>query len=441
MSESNNTVKEKFNDYENCPVPKEVHLSWIDQGTVWIGVGFCLAAIATGGVLANGLAFKDMLIAAFIGSIILTLIAILTGYIGSITHLSSSYTAGFCLGKKGAKILGVVFAFSLFGWFAFQADLFGITIVEVIKTATGKVYPSNIFTILGALAMMITAIVGYKGIQYLSRVGVPLLFLLSIVALYKTFSIVPWSEIVNAGPAGESISLPLGIAAVVGNFAVGVVLVSDFSRYSRTPKDATIGSILGYFIGYIPILLLGAIFTYAFKNWNIVEVMLGSLGMGVIGAIVLIISQWTTNDNNLYQSVLGLSNTLQGASKLPRWKLTVIVGLISTAIAGIGLYKYYLDFLIIITSTIPPIAGVMFADFYLLKNREKYQFEKYNGLPDYNKKAIISWVFGALIGLSMTNPPTGFGIGFMVNLANIVPIPLAALFGALILYTIIGSKK
>lgn len=435
------TIEEKFNDYENVPVPKHVHMSWLDQGTVWIGVGFCLAAIATGGVLANGLSFGNMLIAAFLGSAILTTIAILTGIIGFTTHLSTSYSAGFCFGNKGAKILGVIFAFSLFGWFAFQADLFGMTVAKVIESYTGVEYSTMVFTILGGLAMMITAIVGYKGIQALSRVGVPLLFILSIVSLWKTFSIVSWDQISSSGPVGTPISLPLGIAAVVGNFAVGVVMTADFSRYSARSKDAVIGSILGYCIGYIPILLLGAIFTYAFQNWNIVEIMIGTLGLGGMAAIVLIISQWTTNDNNLYQSVLGLSNTLSGASKLPRWKLTVIVGLISTAMAGIGLYKYYLNFLIVITSTIPPIAGVLFADFYVLKHKEKYKFENYCNLPEYDFKAIASWVIGVLIGLSMTSAPTGFGIAQMVKLANIIPIPLAGMFTSMIVYVVINKTR
>ena len=73
--EKNKKVEEQFNDYEATPVPEEVHMSWLSQGAVWIGCGFCLAAISTGGILANGLGFKDMILAAILGAVILTIIA------------------------------------------------------------------------------------------------------------------------------------------------------------------------------------------------------------------------------------------------------------------------------------------------------------------------------------------------------------------------------
>ena len=46
--------------------------------------------------------------------------------------------------------------------------------------------------------MMITAIVGYKGIKVLSQFGVPLLFLLVIGGVIKTFTVaVSYTHLVN----------------------------------------------------------------------------------------------------------------------------------------------------------------------------------------------------------------------------------------------------
>lgn len=434
VDEKKQTIDEKFNDYETTPVPPEVHMSWLDQGFVWVGVGFCLAAIATGGVLASGLSFSQMIVAALLGSVILTIIAVLTGLIGAHTHLSSSVSARYCFGITGSKIIGLIFAFCMFGWFAFQADLFGYTIVTLISQKLGVTYPVAIFTIIGGLAMMITAIIGFRGIKFLSQIAVPLLFILSAVALIKTFTIVPWSQISTSGPTGTPISLPIGIAAVVGNFAVGVTLCADFSRYSRRPKDAVIGSILGYFIGYVPILLLGAIFTYAFKNWNVVEVMIGTLGFGSIGAFVLIAAQWTTNDNNLYQAVLGLVNAIKDRYQISRLKLTLFVGIVSTIIAGVGLYKYYFNFLILMTSTIPPIAGTLIADFFIL-NKKVYKYENMDKLSKFNYAAVGSWILGVLVAFAMSAPPTGFGI--WVKAADVMPIPLAGMLTSMISHIVL----
>lgn len=443
--EKKNT-EEQFNDYEASPVPEEVHMSWLSQGSVWIGCGFCLAAISTGGILANGLGFKDMIIAAVLGALILTLIAAAVGVVGAKTHLSSSMGSRYCFGTNGARVFGLILAISNFGWFAFQADLFGNTVVTLVKESGGPVVPQTLFTVLGALAMMLTAIIGYKGIKMLSNIAVPLLFILSIVSVFLTLKKIPFSEIVSSGPVDSAIPLTVGVAAVVGNFAVGVTIVSDFTRYSKRPKDSIIGCLLGYFIGYLPILFLGALFTYAFQNWNIVEVMISRLGLGIIAAIVLILAQWTTNDNNLYSSVLGLSNAIDGKIPYVRWKLTLVVGLISTVISAIGVQKYYMNFLTILTSTIPAVAGVIVSDFFIL-NKKGYNFSliQEKKLPDWKWNAMISWGVAALTGLTMSNPPTGFGVPFMVKLSETVPIPVVGLLVAFILncvlYPVFNKKN
>lgn len=195
-----------------------------------------------------------------------------------------------------------------------------------------------------------------------------------------------------------------------------------------------IGCLLGYFIGYLPILFLGALFTYAFQNWNVVEVMISKLGLGIIAAIVLILAQWTTNDNNLYSSVLGLSNAINGKFPYVRWKLTLIVGLVSTVISAIGVQKYYMNFLTILTSTIPAVAGVMASDFFIL-NKKGYDFGliRDNKLPNWKWNAMIAWGVATLIGLTMSNPPTGFGVPFMVKLSETIPIPVV---GIIIAFTL-----
>ncbi len=147
----------------------------------------------------------------------------------------------------------------------------------------------------------------------------------SIVALIGTHTHLPTA--INCRRAfGGAPNSSVSFSVVVSSFAVGIVMMSDFSRFSKTPKDCVVGVSLGYFWGYVPVMVCGAFFTYAFKNWNVVEVMVLTLGLGIFGALVLALGQWTTNDNNLYGSVLSLMNTLDGVSKIPRMKLTFPAG-------------------------------------------------------------------------------------------------------------------
>lgn len=74
---SNNTatkapLEEKYNDYEKTPVPETARQTWYQQGMVWLGAGFGLSGLATGGVLADGLSFRDMLLVSIVGEGMLT---------------------------------------------------------------------------------------------------------------------------------------------------------------------------------------------------------------------------------------------------------------------------------------------------------------------------------------------------------------------------------
>ena len=389
---SNNTatkasLEEKYNDYEKTPVPETARQTWYQQGMVWLGAGFGLSGLATGGVLADGLSFRDMLLVSIIGSIIITIIGTLNALVSEHTHLSTSFTCRRSFGIKGAKIIGIILCISNFGWYAFQADLFGTTIASVIKHVNGSSVNPVIFTIIGGITMSLTAIFGFKAIKLLSEVGLPLLAVLCVVAVWKTSSMISFGDIWNAGPVSTPITIPMGVAAV------GVTMVGDFSRFSKSKRDCMIGVSIGHCWGYIPILMCGAFFNYAFHNWNIVEIMILSLGLGLFGALVLIIGQWTTNDNNLYTSVLGLMNTLDGISKVPRM--------------------------------------LLIADFYIC-NRKNYDG---GDVPQGIKwDAIVSWAVASFVGVTMTARPVG--LGWFVAVGDVIPVPLICIAVAMVLYVV-----
>ena len=172
MGEKNreNSLSEIFNDYEKTPVPPKARQTWFEQGMVWLGSGFGLSGLATGGLLANGLSFKEMLLVSVLGSLIITLLGMLNAIVSTHLHLSTSFTARRPFGRQGAKIIGIILCFSNFGWYAFQADLFGNTVSSIIREVRGTAINPVIFTIIGGLALSLTAIMGFKAIKKLSEI-------------------------------------------------------------------------------------------------------------------------------------------------------------------------------------------------------------------------------------------------------------------------------
>ena len=430
------SLDEQFNDYEDVPVPEHARRNWLDQGIVWMGAG--LSILATGGLLADGMSFWDTVLVSVLGAVVIFIIAGFVGLVSVHLHLSASFTARFSFGRNGSRVFGAILCFSNFGWFAFQSDLFGNTVTSILREGWGLETPTIVFTILGGLAMATTAIFGFKAIEKFSKLSFPILIILCAVAIWKTFSLVPAGDIIGSGPIGEPITFAMGIAIVVSSYAGGIAVIGDVSRFSKSKKDCLLGLSLGYVWGFIPILLCGAFFTYAFHNWNIVEVMIEDLDMGILGAVGLIICQWTTNDNNLYTSVLGVTNMLDGIVKIPRIRLSVIIGLISTAVAAIGMYKYFENFLSILGVFIIPVAGIIVADFYI-SNPKKYCTPDPKPTESINPPAIAAWLIASFVGLTMTAPPVGFG--WLAWVGDYIPVPIVGMAVAMVLYVILEAVK
>jgi len=419
-------TKEVFNDYEFCPVPEEKTNTWKSQVFVWLGVGFCLTAFTLGGQIALGLGFWPTVAAVFLGGIILTFVGCLVGAIGVRSGLSSTVSSRFTFGTYGAVTFGLINAVCNFGWFGYQCTFFGSSITSMFKLAAGVDVSITVCIVVGGLLMMLTAIVGYKGIKRLSQVGVPLLFLLVIAGVVKTFTIVPATQIFSARPSAP-ISFATAVSLMVGSFIVGVSIVQDFTRYSRTVKDSSIGVTLGFTLGYPAVVICGAIFACAFQSNDLTNILIHILGFGYIAAFIIVVATWTTNDNNLYQSVLGLTNACHGIVKLPRWITTAICGIIATIMGALGMIDWFVPFLNLLCVVIPPITGAMLADFYLLKNADRYRFDQMDKIPNFRADTSIGAIFGCLVGLCMNEAPVGFGVPFMVRLSNVVPTALVAM--------------
>jgi len=423
-----------FEDYATAPVPERKRFRWFSQGMVWSGGAFCLAAFSLGGLLASSMRFAAFLTAVFLGAVILTVLSCLTSFIGAKTHLTSTYHSRFTLGVVGGKIFGLILAVSLFGWFGYQCSYFASSAAAALELFGLPGGSPTVWAVVGGLAMMLTAVVGFSGITLLSIMGVPLLFLLVLLASAVTVRQVDFSMLRAAAQAGGSMSLSEGVVMVVGGFISGACITSDVSRFSKKPTDSTCGCILGFVVSFPIVLLLGGFFYYAYGTSDLCEVFITHCGLGLFAPFVLVISTWTTNDYNLYCSVLGTSNALDGHVRLPQWLLTLVVGGISTVLGALGIMDVFVSFLNLVGVLIPPVAAVIIADYYIYnRNSGLYSYENVNKLEGFRLNTCLSAAVGIGVGLLCN-----YGnIGLLNQLCSVIPACIAAMLAsvaALVIY-------
>ena len=124
---------------------------------------------------------------------------------------------------------------------------------------------------------------------------------------------------------------------------------------------------------------------------DIVNVML-NLGFPVWGFLILWLATWTSQLVNNYSMGLAFSNLLNINSNRGRQVLTLIGTLIAIGVALAGILDYFEDFLYLTALVYPAIAGVMFADFFFLREQTWKNIERWNYM------ATIATVIGIVIG-------------------------------------------
>lgn len=378
-------------DYAITPVPSSARRpTW---SVAVVAAGFCIAmsGLFTGSAMAAGLTLSEAIFAAVLGNIILAVYGGLVGAAGAHHGVSTTMLARHAFGRYGAMIIGAVWGITLVGWYSVQTGFFGQTI-NALWPAGGFITSVRIAALWGGLLMMVTAYIGYRGLSTLSTIAIPLLGILSLWGIVQALGM---ADIAGYVPP-ESFGIGKGITLAVGSFAVGAVVQADITRYARSSTAAWIATLLGYVVANSYIIIAGAVTSIATGDGDLPRAML-SLGLGVPALLVLIMAQWTTNDNNLYSSSLGLSNIV----RIPKPRIVLICGTAATLLGVAGVADLFVPWLSALSVLIPPIAGVLIADYYILR-RSAYRFGPGTSYLGWNWMAFVAWAAGSATGFTLT---------------------------------------
>ena len=111
--------------------------------------------------------------------------------------------------------------------------------------------------------------------------------------------------------------------------------------------------------------IFGAAGAAAVGKSDISDVMIAQ-GLLIPAILVLGLNIWTTNDNALYASGLGFANITGLSSRF----LAMLNGALGT-LAALWLYNHFVGWLTFLSAAIPPIGGVIIADY--LSRRRRYR--------------------------------------------------------------------
>jgi cytosine permease len=385
---------------------------------VWVGVAIVLSALLRGMMIGMGLgSIHRVLLAYLIGEVLLIGMMTLTGFLGARHGLSTPLLVRRSFGERGALLMSLFLAVAFMGWFGVQAGLFAETLTAVWEIPV----PISGIALASGLLMMAPAIFGFRGLKTLSWGAVPPMIILFFYAAVKLGSdFLPAHKLTELAqshsPSPYPVSLGAAASIVAGGFIVGAVTSADVFRYARPRlRDVLFAATLSMGVSAAMQLVGSSLaMTTGLYHEQLPRLLIGRefAGLGFLGFLAIALAQWTTNDSNLYSSVLAFNNII----RVTRWKLAVVVGVLASALAALGILRRLELFLGLLSIGIGPIGGIMTADYYLVRKRTQdkgpeaggrgaEQTPEQTSVDRWNPVAFLAYVAAFLIGWTTSGHP------------------------------------
>ena len=286
------------NDYATIPVPLDQRRSSFSLAMVLVGSIICLSSIYVGASFVGQLSLSEVVTACLVGNAVLSVLGGLLSYIGTKTGVGIAMLMRQSFGVLGNYIIAVLTAIVELGWFGYQCGFFGSTI-HAMFPGGGWFTSQTAAGVWGGLLMMTTALIGYKGIEWLSKWASPLILIMCVLSCIFAIVKIGSLDAFNSITIGFSgMTVPSAVVAVVGGYAFGACLQPDFSRMGKSLKASTLGSVGGFLVANVFMTMAGYITCAACGTGDVPTALLQILGYWSL--LLLVFAQWTSNDGNLY---------------------------------------------------------------------------------------------------------------------------------------------
>jgi NCS1 family nucleobase:cation symporter-1 len=448
-----------------APIPSEKR-TWTtyNYASLWVAMSVCIPTyMLASGLIAGGMSWKQAIATILLGNLIVLVPMILNAHAGTKYGIPFPVYARASFGVRGANVPAVLRAIVACGWFGIQTWIGGQAIYSMLQVLLpGSESYSGLRWICFLAFWLLNMLVIWRGIEtikILEGIGAPFMLGVGLLLL--------WWITRKAGGFGPVLSTPSkfqttaefmrffipSLTGMVGFWATVALNIPDFTRYAKSQRAQMVGQALGLptamtlysFIGVAVTSASAILFGQAI--WDPV-MLLGRFHQPVIASIALVALLVATLNTNVAANVVSPSNDFSNLN--PRL-ISFRTGGLITGVVGILMMpwkllsdfnSYIFGWLVGYSGFLGPIAGIMIADYFVVRKRFLTVDALYRrgGIYEYrhgiNYRAMFALACGiavALVGLVLPSLrwlyDYAWFVGFFISagvyciLMRSVPVP------------------
>ena len=387
-------------DFPLQPVPPTARRTFWSLAPILVGFTLYSGTLFAGGLVGPSFRFfPDLVGVILLGNLILGLYAAALGYIAGETGLTTVLMARASFGRVGSRWVDFILGFTQVGWYAWGSAL----MAQLLNSLAGVPESWNWLIILFFTYFFCwTAYLGYRAMDWLSRVAVPAMVVLMLWSLAIATGDVGGVSGLQATALADPLPLGAAITIIVGTFVSGGTQSTNWSRYAPSGRMGFWATLLAFFLGNGFLIFSGAYCAKVYGEPDIVQVM-AQQGLLLWGLLLFFLNMWTTQDNTIY------AFSIAGANMFRTSKRTLFVlggATVALVLAWGGIYEMLVNYLILLGTFIPPIGGIVVADYWLHRRDGFPSLELPQ--PAVNLAGAIAYVLASVVAYVTGN--IGWGI-------------------------------
>jgi NCS1 family nucleobase:cation symporter-1 len=382
-------------------------------------------------LIAGGMNWWQAVGTILLGNLIVLVPMLLNAHAGAKYGIPFPVFVRASFGTSGANVPAMLRAIVACGWFGIQSWLGGQAIAAMIAVLWPATQGSPAVTWASFLGFWLLnmAVVwkGVESIRFLQSFSAPFMLAMSLALLGFMYR--------KAGGFGPMLAAPSkfqttgsflhfffpSLTAMVGYWATLSLNIPDFTRYSRSQESQIVGQAFGLPVAMTLYSFIGiactsaSIAIFGTAVWSPIE-LIGRFHQPVVAFIALIALLIATLNVNIGANVVSPSNDF---SNLAPRLISFRTGGLITGFLGLAMMpwklmssfgNYVFGWLVGYSGLLGPVAGIMVADYFLLRGTRLDVYSLYhrggpyeyrNGINPKALAALVVGVFAALIGLAV----------------------------------------